>query len=149
MCKVRCACNEPLSFLNSNSTQVDSSAPPASMEENKLSDDENVNEPLPNGDILFNCDESGFVKGSDYDALIEDLKKKAEIMDSLYIFGFYSLEETNRSKYENLGLARAGAIRQQLRSDLDYEMMSIESMEKPDVGTNCDEPFKAVRFLWE
>ncbi len=149
-CKVRCACNEPLSFFNSSSNPTSSDkAQNANALADSKKDKKKANKSEPKVGILFNCNESGFVKGDDYDSVIQTLQEKTDLMDKLYIFGLYSLEETNRSKYENLGLARAGAIRQQLRKHIDIDKMAIESVLNKDVGTDCDEPFQAVRFLWE
>jgi len=150
-CKVRCACGDLGQFSISRVSEKPAPAVKSeiSTTEQAIVAKENGKEKEYEGRLLFNCNNAELIEGKDLPALMNSLKKKAEVMDSLHITGFYSLNEINASKYANLGLARANAIRETLKESLPAEMITINGMEKASLGIKCDEPFSAEQFMWQ
>jgi len=87
--------------------------------------------------------------GTDFDAFKNNAILKGMKEDNiLQITGNYFKDETTAEGFDNLGLARASAIREMLKEHISLDRIDISSRMVPDKETMKDAPFEAVTFSW-
>jgi len=87
--------------------------------------------------------------GADFDAFKNNTILKGMTEDNvLQITGNYHKDEASTEGFDNLGLARASAIREMLKEHVPIDRIDISSRLVADNETMKDTPFEGVTFNW-
>ncbi|MCB0602352.1 MAG: OmpA family protein, partial [Saprospiraceae bacterium] len=98
------------------------------------------------GPILFRFNSDDPILGAGYERLRDSLLSSMQADQKLRITGQYFADETNNSSYENLGIARAHAIKMKLwpgESDDKFQFASELVSDREGIRDN---PFRSARF---
>lgn len=100
----------------------------------------------PNGPLMFNWSDAAPVAGAGFPAFRDSLLAGYDGEDVLSITGYYMPGEENTSKFSDMGLARAFAIKSMLADYMDTSKVEIRSEMVETIPGSRENPFMSAGF---
>lgn len=136
-CEIRCACSFPTKVASVSAPEAASPRPLAIAPEKK-------EEPYP---LRFECNSASPILSKAFEDLKRKLIQKKGSRNVLEIIGLYSNEETNPSRFANLGLARANNIKELFEDKVAKSRINVVGRVRSD-EVDCEIPFIASSLEW-
>ncbi len=102
--------------------------------------------PADNRPALFSWSSAALTPGESFNSFADSIVGTLQNEDELHITGLYYRDEENKTKYENLGLARAEGMRELLADRLSAERMKAKAKLIPVQGDVRSRMFEGISF---
>ena len=98
--------------------------------------------------ISFNWGAESDILAANHKEYIQDIVSKRGDFDELIVTGMYAEEEPNSTRFENLGIARAEAVKPLFADKMDTANIVARGRKVSSLALDKDESFEALVFKW-